>query len=62
MFGCTSKNLGKFLKEYVWNLQLSYENNTWDHINRALAIDEPNELQQCILVGASYVQKKMFML
>jgi hypothetical protein len=32
MFGCTSKNLGKFLREYVWNLQLSYENTKRDRI------------------------------
>ena len=46
-----------FWGEYAWNLQLSYENNTWDHIIHALTIDGPNELQQCKLLGASYVQR-----
>ena len=36
MFGCTSKNLEKFLRKYVENLQLSYENNTGDHIIHAV--------------------------
>ena len=57
MFDRTSKTLGKFLRESLENLQLSYENNTWDRINHALATDGPNELQQCILLGASYVQR-----
>ena len=57
MFGRTSKNLGKFLRESAENLQLSYENNTRDRIIHALATDGPNELQQCVLLGASYVQR-----
>ena len=36
---------------------MSYENNRGDHIIHALATDGPNELQQCILLGASYVQR-----
>ena len=46
MFGRTSKNLEKFLRESAKNLQLSYENNTRGHIIHALATDGPNELQQ----------------
>ena len=57
MFGRTSKNLGKFLTEFVENLQLSYENNRGDCIIHALATDGPNELQQWVLLGASYVQR-----
>ena len=57
MFGHTSKNLEKFLKESSRILQLSDENNTEDHITHALATDGSNELQQCILLGASYVQR-----
>ena len=34
MFGHTSKNLGKFLKESIGNLQVSYENSI-DHIMHA---------------------------
>ena len=43
MFGRTSKNLegGGNFKEFVRNLQLSYENNTCDRIIHALAIDGP---------------------
>ena len=59
MFGRTSKNLGNFLREFVWNHQLSYENNIGDRISHALAIDGPNELQQCMLLDASYVQKNV---
>jgi hypothetical protein len=36
---------------------LSYENNTGDCIIHALPSDGSYELQQCILLGASYVQK-----
>jgi hypothetical protein len=49
--------LGKFLRDFVGSLQLSYENNTGDHIIHALATDGPNELIQCILLGAPYVQR-----
>ena len=34
-----------------------FENNTWDCITYALAIDGPHELQNYILLGASYVQR-----
>ena len=44
MFGHTSKNLGKFLRESPRNLQLSHKNNTGDCIIHALATDGPNEL------------------
>ena len=57
MFGRTSKNLGKFLREFAENLQLTYENNTGDRIIHALATDGSNELQQCVLLGASYMQR-----
>jgi hypothetical protein len=51
--------LVKFLRDFVGSLQLSYENNTGDHIIHAfnLATDGPNELKQCILLGALYVQR-----
>ena len=62
MFGCTSKNLENFLRKFAWNLQLSYENNTWDCLIHALATHGPNELQQCILLGAFYVQKVVYAL
>ena len=45
------------MKEFAGNLQLNYENNTRHRITHALATDGPNELQQCILLGASYVQR-----
>ena len=57
-----ARNLGKFLREYVRNLQLSYENNTWDSIIHALTIVGPNGLQHCILLGASYLQKNVYAL
>ena len=56
MFGRTSKKLENFLRAFVRNLQMSYENNTRDRIIHALATDGPNKLQQCILLGVSYVQ------
>ena len=56
MFGCTSMKLEKYLRAFVRNLQLSYENNTQDRIIHALATNGPNKLQQCILLGVSYVQ------
>ena len=62
IFGHTSKNLGKFLREFARNVQLSYEYNTWYHIIHALSIDVPNELQQCMLLGASYVQRIVYAL
>ena len=48
--------------EFSWGnlhefLSLSYENITKDCAFHVLAIDGPSELQQCILLGASYVQK-----
>jgi hypothetical protein len=45
------------LREFARNLRLSYENHARDRINYALASDGPNELQQCMLLGASYVQR-----
>ena len=57
MFGHISKNLEKFLRESPRHLQLSYENNTRDRIIHPLATNGPNELQQCIILGASYVQR-----
>jgi hypothetical protein len=42
MLGHTSKNLGKFLRKFARNLQLSYENNTKYYIIHALAIDGHN--------------------
>ena len=36
---------------------MSYENNIGDRIIHAFATDVPNELQQCILLGPSYVQR-----
>ena len=62
MFEHTNKNLGKFLRESTRNLQLSYENNTRDHIIYALATDGPNELQPCILLGVSFVQRVVYAL
>ena len=44
IFDPTSKKLGKFLKEFAWNLDLSYENNIKDFIIHALATNGPNEL------------------
>ena len=57
MFGRTSKNLENFLRKSTENLQLTYENNIEDRIIHALSTDGPNELQQYVLLGASYVQR-----
>jgi hypothetical protein len=57
MFGRTSKNLGIFLRVYARTLQSSHENNTRDRSIHALASDGHNELQQCIILGAFYVQR-----
>jgi hypothetical protein len=57
LFGRTNKNLGKFLRESAVNLQLCKENNKKDRTNHALTSDGPNELRQCILLGASCVQR-----
>ena len=56
MFEHTSKNWKKNLR-YLHKIFDWVINNIGYCIIHALAIDGPNELQQCILLGASYVQR-----
>jgi hypothetical protein len=49
------------LREYVWNIELSYENNIGYRIIHALATDGPNELHDAYY-WVHIMCKKMFIL
>ena len=51
-------NLGSFGPNQFHNLKrITFNNFPYALLVHALAIDGSNELQQCILLGASYVQR-----